>query len=68
MVYNGKSYENVYFMENPKQKWMIYDDLGYPHDLGNIQGPNNTPIIYLSPEDERKHWLYAAILTLGFRI
>jgi len=30
MVYNGKSYENVYFMENPKQKWMIYDDLGVP--------------------------------------
>ena len=25
-------------------------------------------IIYLSQEDERKHWLYAAILTLGFRI
>ena len=25
------------------------------------------PPIYLSPEDERKHWLYAAILTLGFQ-
>ena len=30
MVYNGKPYENVYFMENPKQKWIIYDDLGVP--------------------------------------
>ena len=29
--------------------------------------PNNTPKryhIYLSPEDEPKHWLYAAILTI----
>jgi len=27
--------------------------------------PNN--IIYLSPEDEWKHWLYAVILTLSFQ-
>ena len=39
--------------------------------------PNNTPrqyhmqsytLIYLSQDHERKHWLYAAILTLGARI
>ena len=31
-----------------------------------ITHPKN--IIYLSPEDEWKHWLYAAILALGFQI
>jgi hypothetical protein len=30
-----------------------------------IKHPNN--ITYLRPEDEWKHWLFAAILTLGIK-
>ena len=46
---------------------MFPPNLGFPHT--QTTHPNN--MIYLSPEDEWKHWLYAVILTFkfsGFRV
>ena len=37
------------------------------HGFAHTQTTHPNNLIYLSPEDEWKHWLYAVILTLSFQ-
>ena len=56
-------YASNMFQHAPKWfNWRVAPNPTFAHTQRTH--PNN--IIYLSSEDEWKHWLYAAILTLGF--
>ena len=66
-----KTYLKVQFQFIMATQWVTSKITGVPTMVEEVGAkthvrphPNN--IIYLSSEDEWKHWLYTAILTLGF--